>query len=115
MSRPWRTDTLATWRVGLVYKPKPNGTFYAAYGTSFNPSAEGLTLGNTATAANSINTPPEQTRSFELGTKLDLFYNKLSLGLALFRTEKTNTRTEDPPTRRTSSCSKASSGWTASS
>ncbi len=91
-----RTDTMATWRVGLVYKPKPNGTLYAAYGTSFNPSAEGLTLANTATAANSINVAPEQSRSFELGTKWDLFDNKLSLGAALFRTEKTNTRTEDP-------------------
>lgn len=91
-----RTDTMATWRIGLAYKPKPNGTFYAAYGTSFNPSAEGLTLANTATAANSINVAPEETRTFELGTKWDLFHNNLSVGVALFRTEKTNARTEDP-------------------
>jgi catecholate siderophore receptor len=91
-----RKDTMLSWRVGAVYKPLSNGSIYATYGTSFNPSAEGLTLANTATAVNSINTPPEETLTYELGTKWDLFDNKLSLGLALFRTEKTNARTEDP-------------------
>ncbi len=29
---------------GAVYKPRPNGSIYLGYGTSFNPSAEGLAL-----------------------------------------------------------------------
>ncbi len=91
-----RTDSMLSWRGGVVYKPRPNGSIYFGYGTSFNPSAEGLTLGTGATAANSLAIAPEETRSFELGTKWDLFNNRLSVGVAVFRTEKTNARTEDP-------------------
>jgi catecholate siderophore receptor len=91
-----RTDEMLSWRVGAVYKPVSNGTLYAAYGTSFNPSAEGLTLSTGAAAANSVNTDPEESRTYEIGTKWDLFDRRLLVSLALFRTEKTNARTEDP-------------------
>ncbi len=92
-----RTDDLASGRAGIIYKPLPHGSLYAAYGTSFNPSGEGLTLAtNTTAAAANFETDPEESRSFEIGTKWDLFDNRLALGLALFRTEKFNARTEDP-------------------
>jgi catecholate siderophore receptor len=91
-----RTDDMISWRAGAVYKPLPNGSVYAAYGTSFNPSAEGLTLANTATATNNINTDPEESRTFEIGTKWEVIKRKLLTSLAVFRTEKTNARTEDP-------------------
>jgi len=92
-----RTDDLVSWRAGLLYKPLPNGSIYAAYGTSFNPSGEGLTLAtNTTTAAANFETDPEKSRTFEIGTKWDLLDNRLALALALFRTEKFNARTEDP-------------------
>lgn len=91
-----RIDRMLSWRGGVVYKPVEQGSIYAAYGTSFNPSAEGLTLSSTATAANNINADPEQTRTWEIGTKWDLFEERLSIALAGFRTEKTNSRTEDP-------------------
>ena len=39
-----RTDNAVSWRGGAVYKPRPNGSVYVGYGTSFNPSAEGLAL-----------------------------------------------------------------------
>jgi catecholate siderophore receptor len=91
-----RTDEMLSWRLGIVFKPHPNGSIYAGYGTSFNPSAEGLTLGSTATAANNVNTPPEESRTFEVGTKWDLFHKRLAVNLAVFRTDKTNARTEDP-------------------
>ncbi|MBC8002665.1 MAG: TonB-dependent receptor, partial [Opitutaceae bacterium] len=87
------TDEKPTWRAGLVFKPLPNGSIYFNYGTSFNPSAEGLTL----TALNE-NLDPETSESFELGTKWDLFGEKLSLTGAIFRTDKTNYRTTDPVT-----------------
>ena len=38
------------------------------------------------------NAPPEQSRTFEVGTKWDLFARKLSLRAAAFRTDKTNAR-----------------------
>jgi catecholate siderophore receptor len=92
-----RTDNLLSYRSGLVFKPKPNGSIYVAYGTSSNPSGEGLTLTTNATAASAnFKTDPEESRTYEIGTKWDLFDNRLALSLALFRTEKINARTEDP-------------------
>lgn len=91
-----RVDEMVSWRAGLVYKPVENGSVYLGYGTSFNPSAEGLTLNNTATAANNVNLDPEQSRTIELGTKWDLLEDRLQLTAAVFRTDKTNARTEDP-------------------
>jgi len=93
-----RTDDMTSWRAGAVYKPRPNGSVYVGYGTSFNPSAEGLSL-SAATAA----LEPEKSQSVEVGTKWDVFGERLSLTGAIFRSEKTNARTPgvnpgDPPT-----------------
>lgn len=94
----WRTDDLASWRVGLTYKPVPYGSIYFGYGTSYNPQIEGGS--NTASpdslAANTVSLPPEENESFELGTKWDLLNEKLTLTGALFRTNKTNARITDP-------------------
>lgn len=83
-----RTDKELSGRVGLVYKPLPNGSVYAAYGTSFNPSAEGLALD-----PRDVNLAPESSRTYEVGTKWDLLDKKLAVNAAVFRTEKTNART----------------------
>jgi catecholate siderophore receptor len=93
-----RTDSMVSWRGGVVYKPKPNGSVYTGYSTAFNPSAEGLAL-TAATAA----LEPETTENFEVGTKWDVFREKLSLVGAFFRAVKNNARTPginagDPPT-----------------
>ena len=97
-----RTDDLPSWRVGLVFKPKPNGSVYFGYGTSFNPSIEAGNTGLSLTT-NTVALKPEETRSYELGTKWDVFDERLSLSAAIFRTEKVNARTSginpgDPPT-----------------
>ncbi|HTD65946.1 MAG TPA: TonB-dependent siderophore receptor [Candidatus Limnocylindria bacterium] len=91
-----RDDNMVSYRAGLVYKPVKQGSIYAAYGNSFNPSAEGLTLSAAPSAANNLNIDPEESRTLEIGTKWDLLDNRLSLSLAVFRTEKTNARTDDP-------------------
>ncbi len=93
-----RTDEMVSWRGGVVYKPRANGSVYGGYSTAFNPSAEGLSL----TAATAV-IEPEKTKSLEVGTKWDVFREKLSLVAAFFRTDKTNARTPginpgDPPT-----------------
>jgi catecholate siderophore receptor len=92
-----RTDTMLSGRAGVVFKPADSGRVYFGYGTSMNPSAEGLSL-----TASTTDLEPEKSRSFELGTKWDLAVNRLSVNAALFRTEKTNARTPginpgDPP------------------
>jgi catecholate siderophore receptor len=86
-----RTDNLLSWRAGLVYKPRPNGSIYFGYGTSFNPSIEGAA--GLALATNTYNLKPEETRTYELGTKWELFKQRALLSAAVFRTEKFNTRT----------------------
>jgi len=86
-----QTVTKPSWRGALVYKPVEKGSIYFAYGTSWNPSAESLSL----SSANA-NTPPEENETFELGAKWDLLHNRLSVRGSIFRTEKTNAREPDP-------------------
>ena len=82
-----RVDVMPSWRGAVVFKPVAGASIYFDYGTSFNPSAETLAL----TVATQ-NAPPEESRTFEVGTKWDLYSRKLSLRAAAFRTDKTNAR-----------------------
>jgi catecholate siderophore receptor len=93
-----RTDDEASWRTALVYKPVPFGSFYAGYGTSYNPTIQGVAegAGNEALTPGTVNLPPEEDLAYEIGTKWDLLDQKLSLTGALFRTDKTNARLSDP-------------------
>ncbi len=93
-----RIDRKFSWRGGLVYKPLPNGSVYFGYGTSFNPTAEGLTLASTASSQNNLSLDPETTQTYEIGTKWDLFKDRLGVNAALFHTKKNNARTTDPGT-----------------
>ncbi|WP_395735749.1 TonB-dependent receptor [Prosthecobacter sp.] len=96
------SDDLFSYKAALIYKPVRQGTIYFGYGTSFNPTIDGasgaglgLTTGNTVNNASSAGLNPEQTATYELGTKWDVAKERLSLTAALFRTEKTNARTTD--------------------
>ena len=96
-----RTDEMTSWRGAVVYKPQQNGTIYVSYGTSFNPSAEALSLsvdtGSGANpSANSANLPPEKNETYEIGTKWEVLDRKLLVTAAVFRILKTNARTQDP-------------------
>jgi catecholate siderophore receptor len=93
-----RADSMTSWRAGVVYKPRENGSIYFGSGTSFNPSSEGLILND-----GTVDVEPETSASFELGTKWGLSRDRLQVTAALFRTDKTNARTPglnpgDPPT-----------------
>jgi catecholate siderophore receptor len=94
-TRSQREDTFNSVRAAVVYKPLPNGSIYFGYGTSFNPSAETGVLSSSPTASNPVALPPEENRSFELGTKWDLLAQRLQLSAAWFRTDKTNARTRE--------------------
>jgi catecholate siderophore receptor len=86
-----RIDEMPSYRTSLVYKPQPNGSIYVAWGTSFNPSAETLAL----TAA-TANIAPEKNETYEIGSKWDLFADRLALRGAIYRSEKMNARVTDP-------------------
>ncbi len=83
-----RVDDLFSGRASLIFKPLQNGNIYASFGTSANPSLEGLLI-NPA----DVRTDPEKTRTFEIGSKWDFFGTKLLLTGAVFQVEKTNART----------------------
>ena len=83
-------DEAFSWRLAGVYKPWQNVRTYVAYGTSFNPSAESLTL-----AANNAALPPETNETYEVGASWEVV-SGLRLTGALFQLEKTNARTSDP-------------------
>jgi catecholate siderophore receptor len=51
-------------------------------------------LSDATNSANNINLDPEETRSYELGTKWEFFNQRLLLSAAVFRTEKVNARTQ---------------------
>jgi len=89
-----RVDQKPSYRAAVVYKPKPYGSIYFDYATSFNPSAESLSL-----SASNANLPPENNRTFELGTKWDFPAKRLSAEAAVFRTDKLNARepSQDDP------------------
>jgi catecholate siderophore receptor len=86
-----RTDYNLSWRGAIVYKPVPYGSIYFDAGTSFDPSAEALSL-SAATAP----LLPVKNRSFEFGNKWDLFDANLSLTSALFYTNQYNVREPSP-------------------
>ncbi|MDR3388683.1 MAG: TonB-dependent siderophore receptor [Rudaea sp.] len=76
-------------RAGLIYQPSYGQSYYIAYGTSFDPSLETLTVTNNTQAL-----PPESNESWEVGAKWDVLDDKLDLTAALFQVEKTNARTQ---------------------
>jgi catecholate siderophore receptor len=85
-----RIDNIASYKAALVYSLTPATSFYAVYGTSFDPSAEGLSLsGATAGLA------PERSHTIEAGAKWDVD-DRLLLSAAIFRTVMTNLREPSP-------------------
>ena len=92
-----RVDRMLSGRAGVVFKPLPQGAVYASYGTSLNPSLEGLSYNTANTVID-----PEKTYTIETGSKWDFFGGRMLLSGALFRVEKLNARTPgvlpgDPP------------------
>jgi len=82
-----QTVSFTSVRAGAIYQPTREQSYYVAYGTSFDPSLETLTL-----TTGQEDLAPEQNRSYELGAKWDLAAGRLSLSSALFDVEKTNAR-----------------------
>jgi catecholate siderophore receptor len=93
-----QTDRVMSYRGAVVYKPSESKSIYLAGSTSFNPSAQSLSLLSTGRGLGTSNAllDPEENRSVELGFKGDLRDETLSLTAAHFETTKTNARIPDP-------------------
>ncbi|WGR75169.1 MULTISPECIES: TonB-dependent receptor [unclassified Bradyrhizobium] len=87
---------LFNYNVGVVYKPMPIGSVYAAYATSANPFGSELDATGTDYGGVPANTPillgPERNKAAELGTKWELVDRHLLVSAALFQTTKDNAR-----------------------
>jgi catecholate siderophore receptor len=84
-------NRLGSPRAALIIKPTPTQSYYVSFGTSFDPSAEALTL-TTKTAA----LGPVKAKTYEAGAKNELLGGGLLLTGALFHTEVDNAQTNDP-------------------
>jgi catecholate siderophore receptor len=91
-------QTIGDWsqRVGVLYQPTALSSYHFSWGTSFNTSADTYSY-----SANSANTPPEQSRNIELGTKLDSADKMYSTRFAIFQSTKYNERNTDPDSAAT--------------
>jgi catecholate siderophore receptor len=84
-------DTLFSWNIGALYKPRENGSVYLAYSTSQTPpGGTNFQLSTTASSTSNPNIDPQETENIEFGTKWDIFRNHLSLAAAYYNTTHKN-------------------------
>jgi catecholate siderophore receptor len=85
------SDQLVSWKAGVLYKPAPEGSIYAAFATSKTPpGSSNFALSATAGNVNAPNMDPQTTRNIEIGTKWDVLAKTLALTAAVYRTENLN-------------------------
>ncbi len=95
-----RSETTVGGKLGVVYKPVPNGSVYASYGLSAVPPGSWLSnpdSGRTGDNAfpgwdgqNHKGAKEQRLTNLELGTKWELLDKRLTTTAALFRTERKN-------------------------
>lgn len=78
------------YQLGVVFKPRPNGSIYVSSGSASTPPGNTLGDGTENLAANNVGLAPERSRTVELGTKWLLADERVSLNVALFHSEKNN-------------------------
>ena len=89
-------ENLVSWHAGIVYKPIPIASIYAAIATSETPI--GNELDSTSGEYNGLTRfnaalDPEKATGIELGTKWELFDRRLLATAAIFQTDKDDART----------------------
>ena len=87
-----RPDNLVSPRVGVIYKPIAPVSVYTSYSVSYLPGS-----GDQFSSLTNITEllKPEKFHNYEVGAKWDPF-KALSLTTAVFRLDRTNTRSTDP-------------------
>jgi catecholate siderophore receptor len=88
--------SLLSWKGGLVFKPAPAGSLYAAYAISLTPPGTDFTLSSAAGNQNHPDTEPQRTSNIELGIKWDFNGGRLSTNAAAFRTVNDKSVYTDP-------------------
>jgi catecholate siderophore receptor len=104
-----RIDNLVSPRAGLVFKPFTPISVYGSYSISYLPSS-GDQFSSLTTITQQVK--PEKFSNYEAGVKWDVS-RSLSLTTAVFRLDRTNTRSTDPndPTRIVQTGSQRTTGF----
>ncbi len=87
--------SFTNYQAGLVYKPTEDSSLYVSYGTASTPPgiAGGDQNSNGSTGTGNLagqTLEPEESESFELGAKANVFNDTLALSAALFKTTRKN-------------------------
>lgn len=83
-------------RLGVVWTPLKDHSFYASWSKTFSPVGGGLIGITPGAAGNTNDTGPEKTRQKEIGVKSDWLDERLSTTLAVYELELYNRRSRDP-------------------
>ena len=104
-----RIDRLVSPRLGVVVKPLAQLSIYGSYGVSYLPSS-GDQFASLTNITQQLE--PEEFRNYEVGVKWDIRHN-ISLTSALYRLDRTNTRSTDPndPSRIVQTGSQRTNGF----
>ena len=104
-----RIDNLVSPRLGVVFKPAATVSVYGNYSVSYLPSS-GDQFSSLTVITQQVK--PEKFTNYELGVKWDLA-RSLSLTTAVYRLDRTNTRSTDPndPTRIVQTGSQRTNGF----
>jgi len=88
-----RTDTMVSGRIGAIWQPTQNQSYYVSVANSYNPSGELGVYGasSTSLSGQTQGLDPEENRNYEVGAHWGITPG-LQLRSAIFRTEKTNQR-----------------------
>ncbi len=97
------TDELLSWKIGGVFKPVEAGSIYVSYatsqlppgGTNFQLNTDPTTQANNSNV-NNPNLDPQKGTNIELGTKWNLFNNKLFFTTAIFKSTNENEIATNP-------------------
>jgi catecholate siderophore receptor len=86
-----RSDRRLSPRAAIAFRPAPGQLYSLAYGASFNPAIDYLSLAPTDSSL-----PPETDRSIEVGATWPLVHEQLKLSTAWFDEQLRNARLADP-------------------
>ncbi|MFG0631101.1 TonB-dependent receptor [Pseudomonas sp. xss_2] len=82
-------------RLGVVYSPWQDHSFYASWSKTFSPVGGGLIGITPGAPGNANDTGPELSRQKEIGVKSDWLDDRLTTTLAIYELELYNRRTRD--------------------
>lgn len=99
---PVYTDVGGDWdflnyQIGLVFKPTAGSSVYASWATSATPPTISAGDQNTGGAVGADLLDPEETESFEIGAKANLFHDRLALSGAAFFLKRENAQIQTAP------------------